>query len=95
MSGSRLTANRLGAIRVAPDVVATDVRGKRHVMYGTPLVGAPWSCYTSIMLYVAMSRWITDSGRVGYGLNMENYPLDMMARQRGRRWNQPTRTICT
>ncbi len=91
----KLTANRLGAISVALDVVATDVRGKKHVMYGTPLVGAPWSCYTSIMLYVAMSRWITDSGRIGYGLNMENYPLDMMARQRGRRWNQPVGEICS
>ena len=37
-------------------IIPTDVRGKQHVLYGTPLVGAPWSCYTGTMLYVAMSR---------------------------------------
>lgn len=90
-----MKANRLGSISVALDVEATDVRGQKHILYGTPLVGAPWSCYTGVMLYVAMSRWMTDSGRIGYGLNMENYPLDMMAAQRGRRWNSPTGTIYT
>ncbi|MCK9285332.1 MAG: hypothetical protein M0P39_13745 [Rhodocyclaceae bacterium] len=95
LADMKISANRLGAVSVALDVEATDVRGKKHILYGTPLVGAPWSCYTSVMIYVAMSRWITDSGRIGYGLNMENYPLDMIARQRGRRWNEPTGTICT
>ncbi len=95
LADMKISANRLGAISVALDVEATDVRGKKHVLYGTPLVGAPWSCYTSVMIYVAMSRWITDSGRIGYGLNMENYPLDMMARQRGRQWYQPTGEICS
>ena len=90
-----LKTNRLGSIAVAIDAVATDVRGKRHVLYGTPLVGAPWSCYTGTMLYVAMSRWMTDNGRIGYGLNMENHPLDMMARLRGRRWDQPPGVIYT
>lgn len=90
-----LKTNRLGSIAVAIDAVATDVRGKRHVLYGTPLVGAPWSCYTGTMLYVAMSRWMTDGGRIGYGLNMENHPLDMMARLRGRRWDQPPGVIYT
>ena len=47
------------------------------------------------MLYVAMSRWITDTGLVGYGLNMENYPLDMMSRLHGRHWNQPVGRIVT
>ena len=47
------------------------------------------------MLYVAMSRWINDKGRIGYGLNMENYPLDMMARLRGRRWNSAPGNIDT
>lgn len=83
----KMKTTRLGSVSVAIDVEATDVRGKTHVLYGTPLVGAPWSCYTSVMLYVAMSRWITDTGRIGYGLNMENYPLDLISRQRGRRWN--------
>ncbi|MCP5173331.1 MAG: hypothetical protein H7A02_13805 [Pseudomonadales bacterium] len=83
-----LKSNRLGTISVALDLEATDVRGKKHIMYGTPLVGAPWSCYTQIMLYVAMTRWITDKGEIGYGLNMENYPFDMMARLRGRRWTE-------
>jgi hypothetical protein len=91
----KIHSNRLGSISVAIDVQATDVRGKQHVLYGTPLVGAPWSCYTGVMLYVAMSRWITDQGRIGYGLNMENYPLDMMARLHGRRWNQSTGRIVT
>ncbi len=50
---------------------------------------------TGTLLYVAMSRWITDSGRIGYGLNMENYPLDMMARLRGRRWNSAPGNIDT
>jgi len=35
------------------------------------------------MLYVAISRWITDKDLLGYGLNMENDPLDMMARLHG------------
>lgn len=87
--------NRLGAIGVAIDIEATDVRGKKHVVYGTPLVGAPWSCYTSTMLYVAMTRWISDHGRIGYGISMENHPLDTMARLRGRRWNQAPGTIGT
>jgi hypothetical protein len=91
----KIVSNRLGSISVAIDVEATDVRGKKHILYGTPLVGAPWSCYTSVMLYVAMSRWITDKGRIGYGLNMENYPLDMMARLHGRRWNQSSGRIVT
>ncbi|WP_324740372.1 hypothetical protein U8326_11230 [Tsuneonella sp. CC-YZS046] len=91
----RLKTNRLGSIAVTIDAVATDVRGKRHVLYGSPLVGAPWSCYTSVMLYVAMSRWITDEGRIGHGLNMENHPLDMMARLRGRRWTAAPGAICT
>lgn len=90
-----MKTNRLGAISVAMDIEATDVRGKKHILYGTPLVGAPWSCYTSIMLSVAMNRWITSEGRIGYGLNMENYPMDMMARIRGRRWNQPPGKINT
>ncbi|MCK9504459.1 MAG: hypothetical protein M0Q95_09770 [Porticoccaceae bacterium] len=90
-----LKVNRLGAISVAIDVVATDIRGKKHRLYGTPIVGAPWSCYTGTMLYVAMSRWITDQGLIGYGLNMENYPLDMMARMRGRYWHDSCPTIGT
>ena len=95
LTGLELKTNRLGSIAVSIDAVATDVRGKRHVLYGAPLVGAPWSCYTGTMLYVAMSRWINDSGRIGYGLNMENHPLDMMARLRGRRWDQAPGVIYT
>jgi hypothetical protein len=91
----KMKTNRLGSIAVSIDVVATDVRGKVHTLYGSPLVGAPWSCYTGTMLYVAMSRWITDTGRIGYGLNMENNPLDMMSRLRGRRWDTATGNIYT
>ena len=90
-----MRSNRLGAVNVAIDIVATDVRGKRHTLYGTPMVGAPWSCYTGVMLQVAMSRWITSEGRIGYGLNMENYPLDMVSRLRGRRWYEAPGRIGT
>jgi len=91
----QMKTNRLGSVAVAIDVEATDVRGTKHVLYGSPIVGAPWSCYTGTMLYVAMSRWINDKGRIGYGLNMENNPLDMMARLRGRRWDERTGIIYT
>lgn len=86
-----MKANRLGSVAVAIDVVATDMRGKVHTLYGTSLVGAPWSCYTGTMLYVAMSRSINDSGRIGYGLNREINPLDMISRAGSSRiWLSPT-----
>ena len=91
----KMRSNRLGAVNVAIDIVATDVRGKQHTLYGTPMVGAPWSCYTGVMLQMAMSRWITSEGRIGYGLNMENYPLDLVARLRGRHWDAPATRIGT
>ncbi|WP_293372376.1 hypothetical protein [Nevskia sp.] len=91
----QMRSNRLGAVNVGIDLVVTDVRDKQHRLYGTAIVGAPWSCYTGVMLQVAMTRWITSEGRIGYGLNMENYPLDLMARLRGRRGDAPATRIGT
>lgn len=83
----------LGVISAAIDIEASDLRGKKHVLYATPVVGAPWSCYREVMIYVAVSRRTTDTGRISCGLNQENRPPDMMARLRGWRWNQAPGTI--
>ncbi|MCK9505567.1 MAG: hypothetical protein M0Q95_15470 [Porticoccaceae bacterium] len=75
---------RSGVVTCTHEVEAKDVRGKVWRLYGAAEVGAPWVCYVSTMVYIAMVRWTLEDGRVGYGVSQENYALQMLNRQRGK-----------
>ncbi|MCB1667493.1 MAG: hypothetical protein KDI24_03975 [Pseudomonadales bacterium] len=77
---------RSGVITCTHEVEATDVRGKVWKFYGASEVGAPWVCYVSTMLYIALMRWTMDDGRVGYGVSQENHSIQELNKQRGKMW---------
>ena len=91
----KLRTVRAGVISCGMDVEATDVRGKVWRLYGSAQVGAPWVCYVSTMVYIAMMRWTLADGRVGYGVTQENHALQLLNRQRGKLWTDQQSKITT
>ncbi|CDM25273.1 hypothetical protein BN940_14141 [Castellaniella defragrans 65Phen] len=89
----KLRTVRTGVVTCAHEFEATDVRGKTWRMYGSAEVGAPWVCYVSTMVYIALMRWTLPDGRVGHGVSQENQSVQSLNRQRGKHWTEPSSKI--
>lgn len=79
---------RTGVVTVSHEVEVTDVRGKTWRFFGTAQAGAPWVCYVSTMLYIAMMRWQMPDGKVGHGVSQENYAIQMLNKEYGKMWTE-------
>ncbi len=79
---------RIGIIPNSVDFIATDVRGNKYELRGTPLAGAPWRAYSNSVCWCGLMRW-EHRGTIGYGSFQENHSLSVESNMRGRRWTDP------
>ena len=83
-----MSTTRLGSVPVAVQLTATDARGERWRLSGTPVAGGPWRAYAPCVCWVGMFRW-EHGDEVGYGCFQENRALGIEAGLRGRRFADP------
>ncbi|MBI3225423.1 MAG: hypothetical protein HYZ39_10230 [Mycolicibacterium cosmeticum] len=88
LTALKLRTIRTGVVTVAHELEVTDVRGKVWNLYGSAEIGAPWVCYISALVYVAMMRWTLPDGRVGYGVSQEAQSMQGLTAQRGKSWTE-------
>lgn len=83
-----MTTTRVGIVPFSIDVLATDQRGNKYQLRGTPLAGAPWRAYSTCICWIGLIRW-EHSGKIGHGSLQENHSLPVESKMRGRRWTDP------
>ncbi|TQC48207.1 hypothetical protein EEB14_16475 [Rhodococcus sp. WS4] len=77
------TANRFGGMLATLEAELTDTRGRHFHLHASPDVGAPWYAYPGSICWNSMMKW-TLGEAVGYGVVMDNTPLDALVTAHGR-----------
>jgi hypothetical protein len=70
-----LVVHRLERFGLGFEMSITDIDGRVHTTYGSPLAMHLWTPYTCTYVPTVFLRWQTGD-RVGYGNSQENNPLD-------------------
>jgi hypothetical protein len=75
---SRMVGYHLNRFAIGYDWQMTDVDGREHRIYGSPVAMQLWAPYSSIWVPNILIRW-QNGARVGWGNSAENNPLPIYA----------------
>ena len=81
-SGS-MVVTRAGVLPVSLDISLVDKDDRTHKVSGRVLANHNWICYTPIEVHHTFFE-LNARGDTGYGVIQEIFPIDMIARRRGR-----------
>lgn len=81
-TGGKVTVQRDGMWGTRYDVSLTDERGVTHQATGTPVASGLWEPYGCCGVPNVLNRYVSDSGRVGYGEVQEGWFWDTVLRLR-------------
>lgn len=79
----QVVRNKFDRFGVAFETHLTDIDGRQHSAFGSPLSQHPWSPYSCTYVPNYFLRWQSGE-RVGYGNSQENNPMDSEAGTRSR-----------